>query len=219
MGKCVVESKQDDVCDGVYSEDMSPSTLPDARRSTSASTRPASGMRLVLTLVILGIGLASFAIWFQWQQTRRCLELYGSAVARRIQAAPRVELWEPQDGAETGGRAAVAPAHESARRFDVSRARGLVHLRRGLVEDANFDWSKRAGGGAAWDAALAFYDRPDDREPAAVLVFDFDPAGGTLSLVGRGNAVGLGRLEKGLRAWLTAARSETGPMSGANRAF
>jgi hypothetical protein len=186
---------------------------------------PASGMTLVIGLVILGISLASFAIWFQRHQTRRCLEFYGSSVARRIQTAPRVELWEPLSGNTAGntvgnsdGEGELAPRSGAALRFDVSRARGLVHLRRGLVEDANLDWAKRAASGP-WNAALAFYDRPDDAEPAAVLAFDFDAAGGTLTLVGGGKPVGLGRLEKGLRAWLTAARAESGPAPEANRAF
>ena len=182
---------------------------------------PATGGRLVFGLVILGIALASFAIWFQRHQTRRCLELYGSSVARRIQTAPRVELWEPLPGSDpgnTGGIGEPAPRFGAARRFDVSRARGLVHLRRGLVEDANFDWNN-SGPSGPWDAALAFYDGPDDAEPAAVLAFDFDSAGGTLTLLGGGKPVGLGRLEKGLRAWLATAGAESGPAPEANRAF
>jgi hypothetical protein len=177
-------------------------------------------MRLVLGLVVLGAGLASFAIWFQWQQTRRCLDFYGSAVARRIQVAPRVELWEPRGGAGfDGADGEGGPRPETAQRFDVSQARGLVHLRRGLVEDANFDWDSRHASGGAWDAALAFYDRPGDAEPAAVLAFEFRSPGGTLTLVGEGECVGLGRLEKGLRSWLSTARAEGGPVPSANRAF
>lgn len=200
---------------------MMQSTRGDSRGPWPSSGMPTTGIRLVFGLVILGISLASFAIWFQWHQTRRCLELYGSSVARRIQTAPRVELWEPLAGhvfGSTAGEGEQAPRSGAALRFDVSRARGLVHLRRGLVEDANFDWAKRDASGL-WDAALAFYDRSDDAEPAALLAFDFDSAGGTLTLVGGGEPVGLGRLEKGLRAWLTAARAESGPAPEANRAF
>lgn len=190
------------------------------RRSTRDSAAPAIGTRLVFGLVVLGTALASFAIWFQWQQTRRCLDFYGSAVARRIQVAPRVELWERLGEDEISG-AGGEPRPESALRFDISRARGLVHLRRGLVEDANFDWTRRGATGGPWDAALAFYDRLEDREPAAVLAFQFGPGpgGGTVTLGAGGEPVGLGRLEKGLRAWLAAARAESGPPAAANRAF
>ena len=167
---------------------------PDARQS--------SGRPLVAGLVLLGVSLACFAIWFQWRQTRRCLALYGSDVARQVQAAARVELWEPPG---SGGQ----PGLETAVRSDISRAPGLVHLRRGLVEDANFDWQRdTATAGAAWDAAFAFYHTASDVAPAAVLVIDFDPAGGTLGVAGQDRRVGLGRLEKGLRSWLAALRRE-----------
>ncbi len=166
--------------------------------ATRIDTSSGIGRRLVVGLVVLGIGLACFAIWFQWQQTRRCLAFYGSDSARRIQVAPRVELWEPS---------AAAPAPlDSATRIDISRAPGLVHLRRGLVEDANFDWQRVAGSGAAWDAAFAFYDTHDAATPATVLVIDFDPTGGTIGVVGNDDRVGLGRLEKGLRSWLDGVR-------------
>ena len=165
--------------------------------------RQGIGRRLVVGLVVLGLGLACFAIWFQWQQTRRCLEFYGSDSARWIQAAARVELWEPQaDATDASGGLA------SATRTDISRAPGLVHLRRGLVEDANFDWRRAAGVGAAWDVAFAFYETADVATPATVLLIDFDPAGGTIGVAGRDRRVGLGRLEKGLRSWLGALRRE-----------
>ena len=54
------------------------------------------GSALVIALVGLAAALAVFAIWFQWNQTRRCLGFYGPAVARSVQAAPRVELWTLQ---------------------------------------------------------------------------------------------------------------------------
>lgn len=168
--------------------------------STPFDQKSGIGRRLVVGLVVLGLGLACFAIWFQWQQTRRCLALYGSDSARRIQAAPRVELWEPQAGSSVG--------IETAARIDISRAPGLVHLRRGLVEDANFDWQRAAGSEAAWDAAFAFYDTVDASTPDTVLVIDFDPAGSTLGVVGRDGRVGLGRLEKGLRSWLEGVRAK-----------
>jgi hypothetical protein len=166
----------------------------------ACDTRGRIGRRLVVALVLLGIGLASFAIWFQWRQTRRCLTLYGSEAARQIQAAVRVELWEP--------RAAAAAGLESAARIDVSRAPGLVHLRRGLVEDANFDWQRAAEATAEWDAAFAFYATADDATPTAVLVIDFDPGGGSLGVAGSDRRVALGRIEKGLRAWLDALPRE-----------
>ena len=166
------------------------------------NTRQPSGRPLVAGLVLLGVSLACFAIWFQWRQTRRCLELYGTDAARQVQAAARVELWRPSTFTD------AQPTLEAAIRTDISKAPGLVHLRRGLVEDANFDWERPASTGAEWDAAFAFYDGASAAAPATVLVIDFDPAGGTLAVAGRDRRVGLGRIEKGLRSWLAALAAE-----------
>lgn len=167
------------------------------------------GRPLVAGLLLLGAGLACFAVWFQWQQTRQCLAFYGSEAARSIQAASRVELWEPSPlGTEPRAGADAAAAFASARRTDISRAPGLVHLRRGLVEDANFDWRRVADAGTRWDAAFAFFDTASATSPTTVLVIDFDPAGGTVGVAGRDGRVGLGRIEKGLRAWLGALQRE-----------
>jgi hypothetical protein len=168
--------------------------------ASQIDAKPGVGRRLVVGLMVLGLGLACFAIWFQWQQTRRCLAFYGSDSARQIQAAPRVELWEPPAGIPGG--------IETAARTDISRAPGLVHLRRGLVEDANFDWQRAANAGTAWDAAFAFYATATAATPATVLVIDFDPAGGTMGVAGRDGRVGLGRIEKGLRSWLEGVRAK-----------
>jgi len=157
-----------------------------------------AGRHAVLVMVGLAAVLACFAVWFQWNQTRRCLALYGPAAARAIQSAGRVELWSLS---ADGGRP------RATRALDVSRAPGLVHLRRGLVEDANFSWDTHtpaAGPLAAadWDVALAFYGTAS-REPAAIVAVDLD-GGGWLTLVGRPGRIGLGRLAAGLRTWIEA---------------
>lgn len=153
------------------------------------------GSRIVVGLLLLAVALAAFAVWFQWRQTRRCLRFYGPVAARSIQAAPRVELW----------RLAVDPATGrlvAADRRDISKARGLVHLRRGLVEDANFAWEPTDAGRlpvTAWDIALAFFDETAGRP--VVLAFDLEREG-SLTAVGRPGRIGLGRLGLGLRKWL-----------------
>jgi len=152
-------------------------------------------------MLAVGLLLALFAVWFQWRQTRRCLDFYGPLAARHIQSAPRVELWELDGRPDTPGR-----------RIDITSARGLVHLRRGLVEDANFTWpallgpatlgpatlgpatlgpatlgpatddaiagrepraDDAAAGGPAWDVALAFFESDAATEPGTLLLIDF----------------------------------------------
>lgn len=180
------------------------------RPSSAASTGVGVGGRIVLGIILLAAGLAAFAVWFQWNQTRRCLTLYGAEQARAIQAAPRVELWRLAIDPRSG-RPRVAERH------DISRAKGLVHLRRGLVEDANFSWADASGTNgratspgplpaAAWDEALAFYTA-GSTSPEVILALDLDD-GGWLTAVGLPGRVGLGRLRAGLQTWINATRQD-----------
>jgi hypothetical protein len=162
--------------------------------------------------VLLGLAAAVAAILFQREQTRRCLEFYGPEHARRIAAAPVVELLflEP----------AARPAAVAARaRRDISSAAGLVHLRRGLVEDANFAWSDNGAGSRlaaaeasdrlpldAWDIAIEFSEPGGPGGGTAArrtqLVFAFGPGGGAVTVVGRPGRIGLGRIGPGLEKWV-----------------
>lgn len=177
-----------------------------------APARPPAGTWVVAGMLALAVALAVFGIWYQHGQTRRCLGFYGSVHARRIQAAPRVELWPL---AATGETAPVVPV----RRIDISKARGVVHMRRGLVEDANFAWDD----GAAIDGlppafALAFFDDAVAREPATLLVVRLDDRGGSIEVDGQPGTVALGRIESGLRTWLAeAAAGETAPEPAGGR--
>lgn len=164
-----------------------------------------SGTTLVIGLVMLGLAAAVTAIVFQRGQTGRCLAFYGAEVARQITSAPVVEL---VSDAPAGGD---GPA--SFRR-DVSKAPGLVHLRRGLVEDANFDWkadpaepvTPGAGG-----ATLVFSD-PGGVGPPVTLRIDLADATagpgprGALTVEGRPGRLTLGRIGKGLATWLEKTR-------------
>ena len=160
----------------------------------------------MLGLLLLAICLGLFAVWFQWGQTRRSLEFLGPVAAGRIQEAAIVELWSlvPADGRLRG-----------VDRLDISRAPGLVHLRRGLVEDVNYKWPAAGGSGAgsgqarlpaaAWDVALAFRDYSGDSE-ATILAFDLDGAG-AMTLVGHAGRVELGRLGPGLQRWIETTKA------------
>ena len=191
-----------------------PPTGSSAAPGCSSITPPAavgSGARLVIGLLVLGVTAGLVGIWYQRGQTRRCLAYYGPDAARMVTAAPVVELWTLGPGAEPGALVAL-------KRADVSGAPGLVHLRRGLVEDANFRW--QVGPSAvsgrlpaeAWDRALGFAD-PTTGRPPVVLVIDLAEApGGTgegkgtagnLAMVGRPGRIGLGRIAAGLATWLS----------------
>ncbi len=181
---------------------------PSSSRSTEAV---GSGARLVIGLVVLGVTAGLVGIWYQRGQTRRCLAFYGPEAARMVTAAPVVELWTLAPAADPGVLVALE-------RADVSQAPGLVHLRRGLVEDANFRWkvSPPSVGGRlpaeSWDRALMFSD-PATGRPPVVLVIDLveapggpggaEAAVGSLAVVGRPGRIGLGRIAGGLAKWLS----------------
>jgi hypothetical protein len=182
-----------------------------SRSTVSAVNVPAASHRgswLVAGLLALGVAAALVGVWFQREQTRQCLGFYGPAAARRITSAADVELLVVRPGRGPRSLKVVS-------RRDVSRAAGLVHLRRGLVEDANFTWpagvTDRADAGRrpppaaprtleAWDTALVFRDQADGGE--TTLVIDFDAPTGALTVVGQPGRIGLGRIGPGLEKWI-----------------
>ena len=134
-------------------------------------------------------------------------------MARHVTASPHVELMRLRPGDREGRLVAVE-------RWNISAARGLVHLRRGLVEDANYDWSVRAGDhpsadvfdhrlpSAAWAWGIAFAESPRAVEAgdATILVVAPADAGrsepGWASVVGTAGRVRLGRIDRGLSRWI-----------------
>ena len=159
-------------------------------------------------LLALGFLAAGVGVWWQWQQTRRCLAFYGIQVTEQISKAPRVELWRfkrPSNGGRTGQLYVN-------RVQDITDAKGLVHLRRGLVEDANFQWFERGKLGfkplpdTAWDVAIVFYgsDNLESTPSHAVIAIDFgeNPQEANLTVVGRPGRVALGKMANGLRTWV-----------------
>jgi len=171
-------------------------------------------------MIGLGAGLALFAIFHQRNQTFRCLRFLGATAARRIAASSHVELMRLQPGDHEGRLVAVE-------RWDISSARGAVHLRRGLVEDANYDWAARdddrstAGGrlpAAAWRWGIAFADSAgadgagDGAAHTTILAFapgeDDHGNSGWMTLVGAGGRVRLGRIDQGISAWIEGFLAE-----------
>lgn len=184
---------------------MTSDAPPSAMQAPGQPRHPApvaSGTWLVGGLVTLGMMAAITAIAYQLGQTSRCLSFYGADTARKVAEAPVVEMWRLAPTRVAGVLRAVT-------RSDVSRAPGLVHLRRGLVEDANFSWTGSERQTArlpddAWDVALVFGD-PERGGGVATLVIDLPDEGspgGALAVVGKPGRIGLGRIAKGLGTWL-----------------
>jgi hypothetical protein len=167
----------------------------------SAPATPAfrPGSLLVVAILLLGFLAATVAISYQRLQTRRCLAFYGPEAARRVAKAPRVELWRLAPTGRPGRLVATS-------RLDVSTAKGIVHLRRGLVEDAGFRWHEAGAGGRlpeeAWDYALVFSDPTADGRTTIVL--DLAADAGWLAVQGQPGRAALGRLGRGLEEWIAA---------------
>ena len=168
-----------------------------ASAPATPSFRP--GSLLVVAILLLGFLAATVAISYQRLQTRRCLAFYGPEAARRVAKAPRVELWRLAPTGRPGRLVATS-------RLDVSAAKGIVHLRRGLVEDAGFRWHEAGAGGRlpeeAWDYALVFSDPAADGRTTIVLDLAADV--GWLAVQGQPGRAALGRLGRGLEEWIAA---------------
>ena len=177
--------------------------------------RSTPGSMLVIGLLILGLLAAGVGVWFQWQQTRRCLAFYGTRAAEQISKSPFVELWQlkPLSGGRHTGRL------EAIRVEDITEAKGLVHLRRGLVEDANFHWVGKGDTAdvplpdAAWDLALVFSDtkqKPGVEQTVVVIDFVGNSQGANLTVAGRPGRVALGKMAKGLKTWVESTAKGDG---------
>ena len=120
------------------------------------------GKFLIVAIFLVAVVAAGFAWWHQFQKGRHALSLWGAGPAVLIRHAPRVELLR----LNTPELAAVILEHQ-----DISRARGIVHARQALVEDASFDFQAARGDcRPRWQYALRF----SDTGRRATIQFDFD---------------------------------------------
>jgi len=134
------------------------------------------GKLVVLLLFLLGVAGALFAIWFNHQATYRTTSRFGSHTVGLIAHACDVELLELSDKDPQ----VMGDVHEmlniDGKRLrvvgtrDVSEARGLIHARHALRQDASFDWhGSRRDCDPAWRYALRFHENDE----TSTLAFDF----------------------------------------------
>ena len=106
------------------------------------------GKLVLLAMVLVGLGAASFAFWFRYERGKRTIDLWGSDAVLLVRDAEVVELLvlRPADASAVDPAAlAAAQAQEAIsvagehlhvdEQIDISQARGLVHLRHALVQD------------------------------------------------------------------------------------
>ncbi len=146
-------------------------------------TMPNRGKLVICAIVALGLAAAAFSVWFHYQGAHRSGDFWGTATAQLIVEAPEVRALRldaaPQPQFDEEGMQ-LDPPDEPAVEFrngfwtvlsdhDASKARGLVNVRRALVQDASFDWRGRPND-PNWLYGLEF----NDGRLWATVLFDFD---------------------------------------------
>jgi hypothetical protein len=138
----------------------------------------ASGKFVIIGIVTVALVAAATSLWVRYNTTHRAAKFWGSQAARLIRDAPKVTLFR-MPSADTirlaKDNAARACFDHSA--YDISQARGLVHLRNALLDDRSFIWPSPAEkwptftvDGAYW--LLSFYDPKSGQ--SAIVMFSQD---------------------------------------------
>lgn len=114
--------------------------------STPAVDRRRASGKLTIAL-LLGAALAAScgAIWYYRHEQRLPLELWGANQAELILRAPQVEALRLAAGGGDAVPGAISIDGQSlyvVERRDVAQARGVVHMRPGLLSGRTFDWSQ-----------------------------------------------------------------------------
>jgi hypothetical protein len=123
-------------------------------------------------VLVLALVLATIAWFYARTSDRRAQQAWGAERAALVVMAPRAELWVlSADNADPGNTRPVDKASDDTRidvdghalsivqRHNISAARGVLHLRRGLIDDTSFDWDRADDEcGPQWTHALSFAD-------------------------------------------------------------
>lgn len=136
------------------------------------------GKFLVLGIFGVAIVLASFAWWWNLRQNHQIMSLWGMANVRLIRQAKQVELWDlapadasSEDDANVVERLIVeGTSYQILRRRHISQARGLIHARYALTEDASFDWTERQQPDGSDQASWRWAVRFEEGSQAATLL-------------------------------------------------
>jgi hypothetical protein len=112
------------------------------------------GKFVVIGIIGLILVIAGGAWLYRYNLTHRAVRFWGPEATSLIRDASTVTLFEHpiatprtlesqgilNSGASAAETAAAVQKHFSESAIDVSNARGLVHLRNALLEDANYIW-------------------------------------------------------------------------------
>ena len=149
-----------------------------------------SGTLVIVAIVLVGVSAAAFSVWYQQHQSQRSLQFWGAENARLIARAPVAEALRldlsPEESDCPDKLEVLRGTICVERRREVSRAPGFSNIRRGLLQDASFDWDAVPPDNAlSWEFGLRFEE--NGREVALL----FDLTLGVASLAAAERAVAL----------------------------
>lgn len=148
-----------------------------------ASTEQASGTWLVGGIVIIAVLAATITITWHWSQSRFAVRYWGGENATRIRAAEVVQL--------------VDLADEAANQ-DISNAKGLVHFRQALIEDASFSGAVPvADASPLWQVEVVFTE--EGTQTSTTVQFDLEK--GLVGLPDRDEVLNATPIAEGLRTF------------------
>src|SRR5262245_12258360 len=169
-------------------------------RNGSAGMPMNRGKMLALLMVLAGLFIGGFGIWFQHRQMRRITEAFSPATAMLVAYAPHVELLRlaaDDDGARDAEQIHIHDrAYEVVGRRRIESLPEFAKVRKWLVRDENYDWDRPlASGDTSWQFLL---DASDASQHARLAL---DPTSKQLMLLPDGPIL------------------STAPMSGSLREF
>jgi hypothetical protein len=110
----------------------------------------ASGKLVITAILTVAVAAAGTAWWYRYNATRRSAAFWGPEATRLVRDAPHVEflLLHHHDGMVrdnvTRARLDLAGLdYDVVRSCDISKARGLTHLRNALLEDQSYEWAEQ----------------------------------------------------------------------------
>jgi hypothetical protein len=187
---------------------MTTAVSPDS----SATSR---GKLAVIAMLALATLAASFAWWWNWQRTQKCLAYYGGEGASLIRTAPRVEallLSSSFDGPSVEAIEVGPNALAVVGRQDLSEAKGLIHARTALLDDNSYRWAVAPG---ECSPVILYAVRFSRGSQHATLAFDF-ACGQVWFVEGTGSALMSPKIAAGWQSFL--ARNVQTPAPKVNEA-
>lgn len=158
-----------------------------------------TGKVLIVAILSVGVAAALFAWQHQYRRGARVMKLWGADNTYRIRMAPECELLKlTQPSANATDSLRIDNQDwQIVQRKEISQARGLVHARQALIQDANYQWDS-PDRPARWSVAVIFRD-PDKSDQTTMLAIDLD--GGAICDVQSRRRANVSPIVHGLRVF------------------